>query len=227
MKRSQINRHMREAVAFLAEMRTFLPPFAFWTPEEWRGKGAEYDEIRENLLGWDLTDFGSGDFEKIGLLLLTVRNGNQKNPACRKPYAEKLMILNPGQLTPYHYHQSKMEDIINRGGGTLKVQVYGSKSERELDKTSPVPLSVDGRGWEVAPGTVVSLAPGESITLLPGVFHQFWGEGGKLLLGEVSMVNDDFADNFFLEPRGRFPAIEEDESPLYLLANEYPKSTGD
>lgn len=224
MKRSQINAHMREAVNFLAEMRMVLPPFAFWTPEQWQSKGAEYDELRDNLLGWDLTDFGSGDFEKIGLLLLTVRNGNQHNAAYRKPYAEKIMIVNPAQLTPYHYHQSKMEDIINRGGGTLKVQLYGSKSERELDKTSPVPLAVDGRNYKAAPGTVISLAPGESITLLPGVFHQFWSDDGKLLLGEVSMVNDDFADNFFLEPRGRFPAIEEDEAPLYLLANEYPKS---
>lgn len=224
MKRSQINKHMREAVKFLEEMRFSLPPFAFWPPEEWKTKGHEYDELRDNLLGWDLTDFGSGNFDRVGLLLITTRNGNQYLPQYKKPYAEKVMIVNPGQLTPYHYHQSKMEDIINRGGGTMKVQIYCSLGERQLDETSEVPLVVDGRSYTVGPGTVVSLGPGESITLLPGVFHQFWGEGGKLLLGEVSMVNDDHKDNFFLEPRGRFPAVEEDEAPLYLLACEYPRA---
>jgi D-lyxose ketol-isomerase len=54
------------------------------------------------------------------------------------------------------------------------------------------------------------------------MYHSFWAEGGKTLIGEVSMVNDDNADNRFYEPMGRFPQIEEDEEALYLLCNEYP-----
>ena len=225
MKRSEINGYIREAKDFIREMRFSLPPFAFWTPDDWRDKGPEYDEIRRNQLGWDLTDFGGGDYKKIGLFLFTIRNGNLRVPSAKKNYAEKLLLAGPGQLTPYHYHQSKMEDIINRGGdGVLNVQVYGSLGPKELDKKSPVPVAVDGRNYTVDPGAVIRLAPGESITLFQGVFHQFWCDNARLLLGEVSMVNDDHADNFFLEDRGRFPAIIEDEKPLHLLVGDYPQA---
>ncbi|MDR2110962.1 MAG: D-lyxose/D-mannose family sugar isomerase [Spirochaetaceae bacterium] len=223
MKRSEINRYMGEALRFTAGMKFSLPPFAFWSPRDWEDKGAEYDEIRDNRLGWDLTDFGSGEFEKIGLLLFTIRNGNPHRGTGKKTYAEKVMVVDPGQVTPYHYHKSKMEDIINRGGeDSLNVQVYGSLDEHRWDEKSPVTVAVDGRNFTVPPGTIIRLAPGESITLFQGVFHQFWSDKAKLLLGEVSMVNDDNADNFFLEKRGRFPAITEDEKPLHLLVSDYP-----
>jgi D-lyxose ketol-isomerase len=228
MRRSDINRYLREATQFLDAMHFYLPPFAFWSPADWETKGREYDEIRENQLGWDITDFGSGIFGQIGLLLFTIRNGNVNNPDCPKTYAEKILIVRPGQLTPYHYHRNKMEDIINRGGGILEVQVYDtmvgfSESgpvERAPDYKSQVPVAIDGRNFYVKPGGIVSLEPGESISLLPGVFHQFWSKSA-LLLGEVSMVNDDEADNVFLEDHGRFPKITEDEPPLHLLAMDY------
>jgi D-lyxose ketol-isomerase len=222
MKRSIINQHIQEAKEFIAGMRFALPPFAYLGPEDWKTKGTEYDEIQDNQLGWDLTDFGSGDYDRIGLFLFTLRNGNLRNAAYAKPYAEKLLIVTPGQITPYHYHQAKMEDIINRGGkGKLKIKLYRSLGPRTLDEESPVPVSVDGRNYTVPAGTVISLDPGESITLLQGVFHQFWCDDATLLLGEVSMVNDDYTDNFFLEERGRFPDIEEDERPLHLLVGDY------
>jgi D-lyxose ketol-isomerase len=221
MKRSVINNHIREAMEFIARMQFALPPFAYWRPGEWKNKGSEYDEIRNNMLGWDLTDFGSGDYERTGLFLFTIRNGNITNIS-GKTYAEKLLIVKPGQVTPYHYHKSKMEDIINRGGGgTLKVKLYNSLGPHTLDTQSDVSVSVDGRNYVVKAGAVVSLGTGESITLGRGVFHQFWSDDAALLLGEVSMVNDDLNDNFFLEERGRFPAIEEDEEPFYLLVGDY------
>ena len=71
MKRSEINRIMREALAFLDEHKFILPPFATWTPEDWRGKGEECRGIVEQQLGWDITDFGSGDFAQAGLFLFT------------------------------------------------------------------------------------------------------------------------------------------------------------
>ena len=43
-----------------------------------------------------------------------------------------------------------------------------------------------------------------------------------MLVGEVSQVNDDKTDNYFLEPVGRFAKIEEDEPPLRVLWNEIP-----
>lgn len=223
MKRSELNKIMSEAVNFMDKMNFKLPPFAFWGVEEWETKGSEYDEIRDNMLGWDITDFGSGDFYKVGLLMFTVRNGNFNTEKYIKPYAEKLLIVEEEQITPFHFHWSKMEDIINRGGGNLLVQVYNSKADGEFDNT-PVLISMDGRNYRVEAGTVIKLTPGESITLPTGQYHKFWGEKGtgRILLGEVSKVNDDRVDNRFHDKVGRFPQIEEDEKPLYLLGNEYP-----
>jgi D-lyxose ketol-isomerase len=223
MKRSEINQIMRDTVSFLSEMNFKLPPFAFWHPDEWRTKGREFDEIRDNLLGWDITDFGSGDFSKVGLLMFTIRNGNLAEKKYIKPYAEKLLIVEEGQITPYHFHWNKMEDIINRGGGNLLVKVYNSTREGEFADT-PLQVSMDGRSYEVAAGTILRVTPGESISLPGGQYHQFWGEAGtgKILLGEVSKVNDDRKDNRFHDEVGRFPKIEEDEEPLYLLCTEYP-----
>jgi len=222
MKRSEINSLIRDGADFVESMKFRLPPFAFWKPEDWDDKGAEYGEIRRNMLGWDITDFGSGDFHNIGLLLFTIRNGNQNDPGYIKPYAEKLLIVNEEQVTPYHFHFKKMEDIINRGGGNLMVKFYNS-DEQERFADTPVKVSMDGRNFTVPAGTLIRLTPGESITLPRGQYHSFWGEKGcgTVLVGEVSMVNDDRIDNRFYDPVGRFPAIEEDESPLYLLGMDY------
>lgn len=224
MKRSELNAIMRDAVAFINDMKFRLPPFAFWSPAEWATKGHDYDEIRDNMLGWDITDFGSGDYMKVGLLMFTLRNGNfSDKEKYVKPYAEKLLIVENGQITPFHFHWSKMEDIINRGGGDLLVQVFNSDEKEEFAATD-VPLAVDGHRYSVPAGFVVRIRPGESISIQSGMYHKFWAEGGKTLLGEVSKVNDDRVDNRFHDPVGRFPAIEEDEPALYLLGNEYPSA---
>ena len=223
MKRSEINKLMKEAVDFINEMNFKLPPFAFFSPEKWAECGHEYDEIRDNMLGWDITDFGSGEFEKVGLLLFTLRNGNFNNDKYTKPYAEKIMITGEGQVTPCHFHWNKMEDIINRGGGELVIEVYNSTEDEQLADTD-VDIYMDGRHFTVPAGSHVRLKPGESISIQPGMYHKFWAEGGKALVGEVSMVNDDTNDNRFYLPAGRFPAVDEDETPLYLLGSEYPEA---
>ena len=224
MKRSKINAVIRDMQALIDEKRFCLPPFAYWTEAEWQAKSAEYDEIRDNMLGWDLTDFGSGAFEKQGLLLFTVRNGNLHNAAYPKPYAEKIMLVKENQITPYHFHWSKMEDIINRGGNDVYITVYnGDKDGKMLD--TDVVVNTDGKVSVVPAGTKVRLTPGESITITPYMYHDFevLSEGGKVLLGEVSMCNDDQNDNrFYQDGVGRFPAIDEDEVPYRLLCNEYP-----
>lgn len=225
MKRSQINAIIENNIAFLKGYQFCLPPFAFWTPEEWKTKGHEYDEIRDNQLGWDITDFGSGDYEKKGLFLFTVRNGNQNMPEkYKKPYAEKVMVVEPGQVTPFHYHWYKMEDIINRGGGVLAIQLYNADKETDLlDQINPVIVHSDGRVYEVPAGSVVRLSPGESITLYQGQYHSFWAENEKTMVMEVSQCNDDSKDNRFLEETGRFPEVDEDEPARYLLCTEYPE----
>ncbi len=223
MKRSQINRTIDEAILFFQNQRFALPPFAYWSEAEWKTKGSEYDEIRAAQLGWDLTDFGGGAFETQGLLLFTIRNGIMDNPAYPKPYAEKIMLVREEQVTPYHFHWNKMEDIINRGGGNLVVRLYGSLADERMDRESDVTVHVDGRTLTLRAGATVTLTPGESITLMQRQYHSFWGESGKgaVMVGEVSRVNDDQADNRFAEPMGRFPTIEEDEPRKHLLCTDY------
>ena len=220
MKRSEINCYIKDAKAFFESMNFALPPFACWSPREWACKDAEYDEIRNNQLGWDITDFGKGDFLKCGLLLFTVRNGNYNTPTSSKTYAEKIMVVRENQVTPFHFHWNKMEDIINRGGGDLLIKVFNADKNEGFDK-SPVTVQVDGRHYKVDAGTVIRLAKGESITLPARQYHSFWAEGSKTMVGEVSKTNDDKNDNRFYEPAGRFPEIKEDEEPLFLLVNEY------
>ncbi len=223
MKRSEINKILLENIEFIDKMNFKLPKFAYFTPEEWQEKGHEYDEIRENMLGWDVTDYGHGDFRNIGLFLFTIRNGNINKPW--KSYAEKLLISDEDQYSPMHFHHNKMEDIINRCGGNLIVEVYNATEDDQLADTD-VTVYIDGHTEIVPAGTKIRLTPGESITLPQRQYHAFWAEKGfgKVLIGEVSMVNDDNVDNRFYENQGRFPTIEEDEEPIYLLCNEYPKA---
>ena len=225
MKRSEINSIMLDALELFKEYKICLPDFVLWTPEEWKTKGEEVQEIKDNMLGCDITDFGNGDFNKVGLFLITLRNGNQKNQAkYPKPYAEKLMIVREGQITPMHYHWSKMEDIINAGGGNLIIKLYNTTADNKLDDTD-VNVVIDGVKHVYPAGTEVRLTPGQSVTLTPGLFHRFWGEQGKgtVIVREVSMCNDDANDNCFYDKAGRFPEIIEDEAPLHLLCNEYNK----
>ena len=222
MKRSEINQIMRNAEKFLASRQFVLPEWAAWSVDDWKAHQGQVDYITERMLGWDITDFGSGDFLHRGLFLFTLRNG--KYGVDKKPYAEKIMIVQEEQETPMHFHWSKMEDIINRAGGTVLIRVYNSLADESIDRESDVTVHVDGHERVVPAGTQVRLGPGQSITITPLLYHDFTVEagGGPVLLGEVSQVNDDSSDNRFEPPMGRFPTIEEDEPPYRLLCNEYP-----
>ena len=227
MKRSEINAALREMERMIQEYRFSLPAFCHFTPEEWQTKGHDYDEVRDNFLGWDITDYGLGRFDEVGFSLITLRNGNLRmRDKYPKPYAEKLLYLKEGQYSPMHFHWVKMEDIINRGGGTVLIRVYNSLPDEELDKTGSVTVHIDGHAMTVPAGTQVELRPGQSITIYPYLYHDFEvvPGTGPVLLGEVSQSNDDASDNRFNPPVGRFPAIEEDEPPYRLLCTEYPKA---
>ena len=224
MKRSDVNSIIRQADEFIRSFGFHLPPFAFWTPEEMRARAAESDHIRKARLGWDITDYGAGQFDRMGLFLFTVRNGI---PGAEPPdgicYAEKIMISRHDQISPMHRHLLKTEDIINRGGATLAIEMFESDNSGALDPKVPVSVMTDGQMRMLEPGGILKLAPGESVTLRPGNWHKFWGEGGDVLIGEVSSVNDDETDNVFVDPIGRFAAIEEDAPPVHLLVSDYDR----
>lgn len=226
MKRSEINAVLRGNIELCRRYHFHLPSWAFWSPEQWQRAGHEFDEIRDCKLGWDLTDFGSGRFAEVGLSLFTIRNGHPHLPQYDKPYCEKLLIVGEAQHTPFHFHWSKMEDIICRAGGNLLITVFNATPD-EARADTPVSVSVDGHRYEVPAGSTIRLTPGESITLPPHNYHEFWGEEGcgTVLVGEVSKVNDDERDNRFLDQLPRFPDIEEDEPPLHMLCTEYPPAS--
>ena len=225
MKRSEINKIIKTAKNFFEENKFILPPFGFWNLETWKNTDKEtISEIIDNSLGWDITDFGFKNFWKTGICIFTLRNGSQLNikKGKGKTYAEKIFFLEVNQSVPLHTHYIKIEDVINRGGGNLGVQLYNAKQDGSLDQTN-INLSRDGKREEILAGEKFYLKPGESINLEPGVYHRFWGEKKKVLVGEVSLANDDIADNKFLKQVGRFPTIDEDEEPLHLLCSDYPK----
>lgn len=221
MKRSDINEIIAQGDAFIRSFGHILPPFAYWAPEKVRSP--EAGQIRARGLGWDITDYGAGRFAQMGLFLFTTRNGALDDLKAGRGmlYAEKIMISRRDQLSPMHRHDLKAEDIINRGGGDLVIELFAPDADGGMDEAAPVSVPCDGMMRKVDAGGRLCLKPGESVTLMPGIWHAFWAEGGDCLIGEVSTVNDDLSDNIFREPIGRFSTIEEDTAPRHLLVSDY------
>ena len=111
MKRSRINEIIRESEAFIRSHGFILPPFANWTPEEFVARKSEAKAIIDARCGWDITDYGRGDYDAMGLFLFTLRNGRladlqRGGGMC---YAEKLLISHENQLSPHHTHTSSFQ----------------------------------------------------------------------------------------------------------------------
>ncbi len=226
MKRSEINALLKWSEALLHSNNFYLPMFAYWTMEDWNKRKGELERIRETMLGWDITDFGSGDFGRIGAVLFTIRNGNVNKEGCGTPYAEKVILMKAGQMLPLHFHYAKTEDIINRGGGMLVLKFYASKPDGTVDPDSDVTVYCDGIKRTVKAGERVEVPTGCSVTLTPYIYHLFLAEG-DLIIGEVSKINDDNIDNHFAETgTSRFSEVEEDEPILHPLCNEYEHVLG-
>ena len=225
MKRSEINAAIDEAIRLLDECCFRLPRFAYWTPAEWQAHRNEIDVLREVGLGWDVTDFGSGDFERIGAVLFTIRNGKPGCEGIGSPYAEKILVFRDGQRLPIHHHAIKTEDIINRGAGMMEMRFYRRLPDGGVDYESPVEYFSDGLRCTAKAGDPILIARGDSVRLDPFVNHTFGAAAGQgpLVCGEVSKINDDQTDNYFAEPTARFAEIEEDEPARYLLCNEYER----
>jgi D-lyxose ketol-isomerase len=191
MKRSTINRAYRDALACFERHHWALPA----KPK------------------WDITDFGLGEFERYGLVLV--------NLALEPEYCEKVMFARRDQVTPCHAHRRKKEDIICRWG-ELTVQLWPAKpNPAGKDPANPFCVNINGAPVEIPAGTCLALSAGARVTLLPGVWHAFWPSSDECIIGEVSTANDDQHDNLFLDERvGRFAAIDEDEPAAVRLLNE-------
>lgn len=225
MKRSEINAAIGWAKDVLARNNIRLPALAYWSPDELRARAAELGTVRRLELGWDITDFGSGDFGKVGAVLYTVRNGLADDPSVGVPYCEKYILMKDGQHLPNHYHVFKSEDIINRAGGEISVRLWNADRASGRMLESDVMVMMDGIERRFRPGEEIVVRKGESITLAPYIAHVFGPRpgSGDVVVGEVSKVNDDHTDNYFLDPVARFADIDEDEAPVHLLCNEYDR----
>lgn len=229
MKRSEINKALKWAKSLLETHQIKLPPFGYWHLNDWQAHREQIGTIQEVMLGWDITDYGMDEFDKLGAVLFTLRNGSLKDETIGTPYAEKLIILKDGQRLPNHYHAEKTEDIINRGGGILAIQLYQSKDDGSVDDQSDVSVDMDGISYTYRAGETIYVHPGHSITLRPYMYHKFWAKAGAgdLICGEVSSINDDKTDNYNADVEARFSVIIEDEAILHPLCNEYEEVLSD
>ena len=223
MKRSEINAAIELAHKALREHGIRLPEYAYWSPDDWRKAGPQYARVTLNGLGWAVTDFGQGKFDEIGITMFDVRNGNVVRPQEGTPYGEKIFVLKPGQRLPFHFHWNKTEDIISRCGGTLMIQLYNSKEDESMDETSSGYVYIDGVQTRFTAGQVFEIPHGQSLTIVPRLYHRFWAkEGGALLVGgEISTISVPKTDNRFGGNARRFVPIEEDVPPTYLLNIDY------
>jgi hypothetical protein len=194
MKRSEINLSYRQAQACFRQHGWTLPPHPHW----------------------DITDFGLGDFVRVGLTLVNLANEPE--------YCEKLMYARKGQTTPAHTHRKKKEDIVCRWGELtlwLWPDRIGAQQGAQAGAGAAFSVPINGVSVTVDSSIPVVLAAGNRITLLPGVWHAFAPSSEECIIGEVSTANDDALDNIFLNPDvGRFPGITEDEPAEIRLVSD-------
>ncbi len=234
--RSTVDRYIEEGMMLLDKLGKLhlLPPQAYWNLDDFVARTDDLDEMKRKGIGWDVTDFGSGRYREVGLLLYTLSNGmmvpGTEDGSFDQDYANKLLIVGEGQVTPMHHHGTKKEDIWNIGGGVLEIGLYAvDQTTGSIDTQAQIKI-LRNNMWRIYnPATVISLEPGERVRLDTNHYHKFWGrkDKGPVVVMEVSMVNDDKSDNYFLteDKVGRFPEIEEDKKPRHLLYSEYPPDT--
>ncbi len=204
-----------------------LPEYAYWDIDQWKQNAKHIETIKRVMLGWDITDFGRGIFSDIGAVLYTVRNGDMNDEEVGVPYCEKYILMKEGQRLPKHYHLFKTEDIINRAGGVLSVYLWNTDDKGNQIETDVI-VPMDGVLRRFKAGEEILIYQGNSISLKPRVAHVFGPQkgSGDLIVGEVSKVNDDNTDNYFLEITARFAEIQEDVELVHPLCNEYQRLFG-
>lgn len=227
MKRSFVEARIEAMLAMSERHGVKLPPFALWSDAEYRDDPVAARRIAERGLGWNVVEFRPGAFAQEGLTAFTLRMGDWRGLQAGRGrlYAEKALLAEDKQRTPYHYHIVKTEDIVNRGGARFVIELckVDRSGARLKDRFRVVK---DVTNFDLGPGDQVRLEPGESLTLEPFVAHAFWAEGGATLAGEVSLANDDGTDNYFLPPLKPPAPIEEDHSRRYVTVQDHARLLG-
>ena len=146
------------------------------------------DEERSRI---EVADFGLGDFERQGLVLLTYVNTDR--------YCAKELLLDPGQTCPQHRHPpiaggpGKQETFRCRRGEVL-LYVEGTPTP-EPRAAAPAGSEEHYTVWHE-----VRLRPGEQYTIAPDTWHWFQAGPEGALVSEFSSTSRDEAD-IFSDPR--------------------------
>ncbi len=225
MKRSFIDARIDRMRELCDRHGVALPPFALWGEGDFQANPDAARLIAERGMGWNVVEFKPGLFAREGLTLFTLRMGDWRELGAGRGrlYAEKAILAEDRQRAPHHYHRVKTEDILNRGGARFvvelsKVDAQGAPLKDRFRALKDVSV------LDLGPGDQVRLEPGESLTLEPFVAHAFWAEGGAAIAGEVSLVNDDTTDNYFLPPLEPFPPIAEDAPARYVTVRDHGRT---
>ena len=225
MKRSFIDARIEKMLRLCEYHGVALPPFARWGRTHYEADEEAARFIAARGLGWNVVEFRPGAFETDGITLFTLRMGDWRELETKRGrlYAEKAIMCEDGQRAPHHYHVVKTEDIVNRGGARFVVELFkvdraGAPTKERFRALKDVSV------LDLKAGDQVRLEPGQSLTLDPYVAHAFWAEGGPAIAGEVSLANDDRADNYFVPPLPPTEAIEEDKPARFVTARDLPLS---
>ena len=224
MKRSLIDARIEAMLAACERHGVRLPAFALWSENDYRADPSAAARILEGGLGWNVVEFEPDAFARHGLTVFTLRMGDwrQLGHGRGRLYGEKALLAEDGQRTPHHYHIVKTEDIVNRGGAKFVVELVKVDRAGVALKERFRALK-DVKMLDLGPGDRVTLEPGESLTLEPYVAHAFWARGGATLAGEVSLVNDDRTDNYFLSPLRAPAAIVEDAPRRFVTVRDHAR----
>lgn len=87
MLRSEINACIEHAKELYASISFKLPEWGHYSPADWSNDPDLAKWCRDHQMGWDVTDYGEGNFEKRGLILFCLRNGicaSRRSALCRK-----------------------------------------------------------------------------------------------------------------------------------------------
>ena len=224
MKRSFIEARIEAMLAACQRHGLPLPPFALWREDEYRANPDAARRIATSGLGWNIVEFRPA---------LSAARGSACSPCAwatganfskgrGRFYAEKALYAEDGQRAPPHYHVVKTEDIVNRGGARFVIELFkvdraGAPIKERFRVVKDVTM------LDLGPGDRITLEPGESATLEPFVAHSFWAEGGATLAAEVSLVNDDASDNYFVPALPPFAPIEEDRPRRYITVRDHAR----
>ena len=105
------------------------------------------------------------------------------------------------------------------------IELYNANPDETMNETAPGHVYCDGVRKTFEAGQIFEIPHGQSLTIVPRLYHRFWAKdgGGVLVGGEISTISVPKTDNKFTAGGRRFVPIEEDVAPTYLLNVDYDK----